>query len=126
MIDSFSNYQKRLLSAVQTRGTMRERLVRMVRTDFLSTKEDPLRKMFILRMAFSPGEQHPRFDFITEMKKELRLVSAVLQEGIDAGNLRENALELATIMMGMPLIATLEHLFIGRPPSHAPASRKMH
>jgi hypothetical protein len=49
------------------------------------------------------------------MKKERRLVSAVLQESIEAGSLRWNALELATIMLGMPLIATLEHLFIGRP-----------
>jgi AcrR family transcriptional regulator len=116
MVDSFSSYQKRLLSAARTRGTMRERLVRMIWTDFLSTKEDPLRKMFILRMVFSIGEQQSLFDFITEMEKERRLVSAVLQEGIDAGNLQGNALELATIMLGMPLIATLEHLFIGRPP----------
>jgi AcrR family transcriptional regulator len=114
MIDSFSNYQKMLLCASLTRGTLRERLVRMVQTDFRATKEDPTRVKFVLRMVFSPGEQHPLFDYLTEMEKERRVILGVLQEGIDAGSLRGNARDLATALMGMQLIATLEHLFTGR------------
>ena len=115
MIDSFGRYQKLLLSAAHTRGSVRERLVRMVHADFMSTKEDPLRTKFVLRMIFSPGEQHPLFDYVREMEKERRLIAGVLQEGIDAGNVRGNAGELATALIGMQLIATLEHLFTSRP-----------
>ena len=43
------------------------------------------------------------------------LISGVLQEGIDAGMLAGDARELATALMGMQLMATLEHLFTGRP-----------
>ncbi len=114
MIDSFSGYQKRLLRASQSRGSLRERLVRMVQTDFLTTREDPMRVMFLLRMIFSPGEQHPLFDFVREMEKERNLIGGVLQEGVDAGLLSGNVRELATALMGMQLMATLEHLFTGR------------
>jgi len=115
MIDCFSSYQKQLLSASQTRGTLRERLVRMVQTDFLATKQDPIRTRFILHMIFSPGEQHPLFDYVKEMEKGRRLIAGVLQEGIRAGKIRGNAYGLASCLMGMQLFATLEHLFTGRP-----------
>ncbi len=114
MIDSFGSHQKQLLSASQSRGTLRERLVRMVQTDFQATKENPMRTKFILRMIFSPGEQHPLFDYVKEMEKKRRLIAGVLQGGIDAGTMRGNARDLATSLMGMQLIATLEYLFTGR------------
>jgi AcrR family transcriptional regulator len=115
MIDSFSTYQKQLLSATQSRGTLRERLVRMAQTDFSATKENPLRTRFILGMIFSPGEQHPLFDYIGEMEKERRMIARVLQEGIDIGGIRGNAHDLASSLMGMQLFTMLEHLFTGRP-----------
>lgn len=115
MIDSFGSYQKVLLSASRSRGSLRERLVRMVHTDFRATKEDPIRTMFVLRMIFAPGDRHPLFDFVTEMEKERRVIAAVFQEGIDGGSLRGNAQDLATAMIGMQLIASLEYLFTGRP-----------
>ena len=114
MIDSFGNYQKLLLSAAQTRGTLRERLVRMVQTDFRSTRDDPVRTMFLLRMVFSPVDQHPLFDIVKEMEKERDVIARVLQEGIDSGILKGNTRDLATALIGMQLIATLEHLFTGR------------
>jgi AcrR family transcriptional regulator len=115
MIDCFSSYQKQLLSASQTRGTLRERLVRMVQTDFLAAKQDPIRARFILHMIFSPGEQHPLFDYVKEMEKGRRLIAGVLQKGIRAGQIRGNAYGLASCLMGMQLFATLEHLCTGRP-----------
>lgn len=115
MIDCFGNYQKQLLSASQTRGVLRERLVRMVRTDFQSTREEPMRTRFLLHMIFSPGTQHPLFDYVGEMQKERGMIAAVLQEGIEQGHIKGNALDLATSLMGMTLMATLEHLYTGRP-----------
>jgi AcrR family transcriptional regulator len=115
MIDCFGNYQKLMLGALQARGTLRERLVRMIYADFSLTKDDPVRTKFVLRMIFSPGAQHPLFDYIAEMEKERRWIASVLQEGIDGRALRGNARELATNLMGMQVIATLEYLLTGRP-----------
>ncbi len=115
MIDSFSGYYKTLLRASRRRGSLHERLVRMVTTDFRVAKEDPVRTKFLLRMIFSPGEQHPLFDYIKEMERERKVIAAVIQEGIDAGELAGNARDLATALMGMELFATLENLFTGRP-----------
>jgi TetR/AcrR family transcriptional regulator len=115
MIDSFGNYQKVLLRASQSRGTLRERLVRMVDNDFRATKEDAMRAKFVLRMIFSPGEQHPLFDYVLEMEAQRNVIAGVLREGIDEGSLRGKALDLANALMGMLLIAELEHLVTGRP-----------
>jgi AcrR family transcriptional regulator len=115
MIDSFGNYHKMLLSASQTRGSTRERLVRMVQADFRLSKEDSVRTMFVLRMVFSPGDQHPLFDYVGAMEEERRIIGEVIQAGIDAGTLQGNARDLATSLIGMQLIATLEFLFTGRP-----------
>jgi hypothetical protein len=115
MIDSFSGYYKTLLRASRSRGPLRERLVRMVTTDFKVSKEDPVRTRFLLRMIFSPGDQHPLFDYIKEMERERRVIAGVIQEGIDAGELAGNARDLATALMGIELFATLENLFTGRP-----------
>jgi hypothetical protein len=104
-----------LLRAAQTRGALRDRLIRMVKVDFNAVREDPVRTRFILGMIFSPGEQHPLFDYLEETQKERRMIAAVFQEGITAGEIRGNALELASALMGMQLFATLEHLFTGRP-----------
>jgi AcrR family transcriptional regulator len=114
MIDSFGTYEKMLLRASQSRGTLRERLVLMVQTDFQTSRDDPSRTKFLLRMAFSPGDQHSLFDYVKEMEKERGIIAGVLQEGIDEGDLKGNARDLATALMGMQLIATLEHLFTGR------------
>ena len=115
MIDAFGNYRKLLQSAAQTRGGLRERLVRMVQTDFRWTRCDPLRMMFVLRMVFSPGDQLPFFDVVAEMEKDRDVIANVLLEGQDARGLRKSARELATALIGMQLIATLEYLFTRRP-----------
>jgi len=114
MSDSFDSFKKARLQATATKGTLRQRLSRMVYSDFLSIRQDPQRTRFLLRMVFMPGEQHPLFDYIKEMEKERRFISGVLQEGIDAGTMQGNAKDLATALMGMQLMATLEHLFTSR------------
>jgi AcrR family transcriptional regulator len=115
MIDSFRTYQKQLWNATQMRGSLRDRLIRMVQTDFNATREDPVRTRFILGMIFSPGEQHPLFDYVAEMEKERRMIAGIFQEGIDDGQICGRALDLASSLMGLQLFAMLEHLFTGRP-----------
>jgi len=114
MIDSFSGYLKSLLRASKTGGTLRERLVRIAHDDIRSAKVDPVRTQFILRMIFSPEGGRPYFNYVKESERQRRVIAGVLQEGIDSGEIGGDARDLATALMGMDLIAVLEHLFTGR------------
>jgi hypothetical protein len=114
MIDSFNHYLNVLLSASKQSGGLRERLIRIACYDLRSVKEAPLRAQFILRMIFSPEGRRPGFDYVKEMKRQRRVFMAMLREGIAAGEIRGNARELATALMGMNLFAILENVFTGR------------
>ncbi len=114
MIDCFSFSLKNMLQASKNVGSLRERLVRIVHEDFQAVRRHPTRARFVLRMIFSPEEQRPYFDFVRESERERELLAVVLQEGIDGGRIRGNAKELATSLMGMDLMASLEHLCTGR------------
>jgi len=113
MIDSFGYYRKNLLRASKTEGGVRSRLVNIMLSDFRSTKEDPVRVRFLLRMAFSPEEEHPFFDFVSELEKKRELLTEILQLGIDKGEAKGDPRELATALMALEHYATLEHLFAG-------------
>jgi TetR/AcrR family transcriptional regulator len=114
LIDTFGQALKLLLAASGTRGTLRQRLVRIVHNDFKSVRNDPERLQFILRMIFAPEEERPYFNYVEEMERQREVIAGVLQESIDAGAARGNARELATALMGMNIIAMLENFITGR------------
>lgn len=114
MIECFSYYLHSMLSAAGTSGTWRERLERIVYEDLRSVKESPMRTRFLLRMIFSPEGNQPSFNYVKEMERQRRVIASALQEGIDAEAIQGRATDLATALIGMNLIAVLEHLFTGR------------
>lgn len=113
MLDSFGHYLKILLQASKTRGTLRQRLTRIVYNDFRIAKSDPTRVRFMMRMVFAPDAQRPFFNWLQEMEKQREVIAGVLREGIDGGEARGDAHRLATALMGMNLIAVLENIFTG-------------
>ena len=115
MLDIFNQSRKSLLRASNIRGSLRERLVRYLTSDFRDCKKDPVRVRFLFRMMFSPEEEHPYFNYIEEFERQRQVIAGFVREGIDSGQARGNAHVLATALMGMQLIAILEHLFTGRP-----------
>jgi len=114
MIDCFSYSLKRILQASKSAGNLRARLVRIVHEDLQAVRKAPIRAQFVLQMIFSPEEQRPYFDFVRESERERDVIAEVLQEGIEGGQIRGNAKELATCLMGMDLMTILEHLCTGR------------
>ncbi len=114
MIDCFSYSQKLILQASKSAGSLRERLVRIVYEDLQAVRKAPVRAQFVLRMIFSPERQRPFFDYVRESERERDIIAAVLQEGIDRGQVVGNARELATSLMGIDLMTILEHLCTGR------------
>ncbi len=114
MADSFRGYLQGLLSASKTGGTIRERLVRIAYDDLRAARSDLIRTQLIFRMLFSPEGKRPYFNYVKESERQRDVIAKVIQEGIEAGELRGNARNLATALMGMDLIAILENLFTGR------------
>jgi AcrR family transcriptional regulator len=114
MLDSFSFYLKTMLRASNSHGDLRSRLIGIVHNDFQEAKANPLRIRLLLRMIFAPEEHRPEFNFVRELEKQRNLIARVLQEGIEAGTIRGDARELATGLLGMDMIAVLEHALTGR------------
>ncbi len=114
MIDTFGESLKLHLEASRTKGSIRQRLIRIVSSDFRSVRDAPERVQFLLRMIFAPEDQRPYFDYVKEMERQRQVIEGVLKEGIDAGLARGNPRELATALMGMNLMAILEHVTTGR------------
>lgn len=115
MINTFGASLKLHLEASNTKGTVRQRLIRIVANDFKTVREEPERVQFLLRMIFAPEDERPYFDYVREMERQRQVIAGVLQEGINAGIARGDARELATALMGMNLMAILEHVITGRP-----------
>jgi TetR/AcrR family transcriptional regulator len=114
LIDCYGQHQKRLLRASKGRGNLRARLVRILDEEFRQTREDPVRVEMILRMIFAPPEQRPFFSYIEESEKQRDLIAGVFQDAIETGEAWGDARRLATALMGINLIAVLEHHFTGR------------
>ncbi len=115
MVDSFDYYLKALLRASNLRGDFRTRLVHITYNDWHAAKANPARIRFLLRMAFAPEEQMPRFNIVREMEKQRRVIAGVLQEGLSSAGARGDARQLATALMGMNLMAVLENILTGKP-----------
>ncbi len=114
MIDTFGESLKLHLEGSRTEGTVPQRIFQIVYKDFKSVKRDPERLRFVLRMIFSPEAERPFFNYVQEMERQREVIAGILQEGIDAGQIRGSARELATALMGMNLMAMLEYVVTGR------------
>jgi TetR/AcrR family transcriptional regulator len=114
MIETFNFSRQNLMHASRPRGSLRERLIRVLNEEFRCARENPEQIRFLLRMTFSPEEMLPRFDHIREFEKERGLIAEVMAEGIRAGEIQGDAVKLASVLMGMETFAVLEHFFTGR------------
>ncbi len=114
MIDILSLSRKSLLSASNIRGSLRERLVQYVLSDFRNCREDPIRVRFIFRMMFSPEDEHPYFNYIEEFKRQRQVIISFFKEGIEAGVVCGDPQVLARALSGMQLDAILDYILTGR------------
>jgi AcrR family transcriptional regulator len=115
MIDSFGQFRKDLLRSSERKGSTRDRLVTILHDSFKSTKADPSRIQFVLRMIFAPEDDHPYFNYVEEMVKQREVLAGILQEGINRGETRGDPYRLAGALQGIQLMAILENLLAGHP-----------
>jgi AcrR family transcriptional regulator len=114
MLDLFNQGRKNLLRLSNSRGSLRERLVPYVHSEFRNCRRDPNSVRFLFRMLFSPEGELPYFNFIDEFKRQREVISGFIKERIDAGERLPDPELTSTALMGMMLIQILEYLFTGR------------
>jgi AcrR family transcriptional regulator len=113
MLDIFNQTRKNLLRLSKFRGSLRERLILYVSSEFRNSKKDPNSVRLLFRMMFAPEGEYPHFNFVEEFKRERMMVAEFIKEQ-GRGSVRSQSELISTALMGMVLIQILEYLFTGR------------
>ncbi len=111
MLDLFNQTRKNLLRLSELRGSLRDRLIWYVSSEFRNSKKDPNAVRLVFRMMFSPEGEYPHVNFVEEYKRERIIVADLIrsESGIQDPEMTSTAL------MGMMLIEILEYFFTRRP-----------
>jgi TetR/AcrR family transcriptional regulator len=113
MLDIFNQTNKNLLRLSKFRGSLRDRLILYVSTEFRNSKKDPNGVRLLFRMMFSPEGEYPHFNFVEEFKRERMTIAGFIKEQNRDGSSHDPEM-ISTALMGMMLIQILEYLFTGR------------
>ncbi len=113
MLDIFNQSRKNLLRLAEYRGSLRDRLILYVSSEFRNCTRDPNSVRLLFRMMFSPEGEYPRYNFVEEFKREREIVAQLIGEYIPKRN-HANLEMISGALMGMMLIQILEYFFTGR------------
>jgi len=110
MLDIFNQTRKNLLRLSEHRGSLRDGLVLYVSSEFNNCTRDPNSVRLLFRMMFAPEGEYPRYNFVEEFKRERDAVAQLIKSKSE----RADGELMATALMGMMLMQTLEYFFTGR------------
>jgi len=113
MLDIFNQKQKNLLRLSTFHGSLRDRLILYLSSEFRNCRKDPNTVRLLFRMMFSPEGEYPEFNFVGEFKHERTVIAKLVKEQDKACTLKDPEL-MSTALMGMMLIEILEYFFTGR------------
>lgn len=113
MLDIFSRTKKNLQTLSEYPGSLRDRLVWYVYSEFNNSKEDPDSVRLLFRMMFSPEGEYPSFNFLQECQRERVVISKLIREHNRSCSPQDSEL-ISTALIGMVLIEILEYFFTGR------------
>ena len=113
MLDIFNQTRKNLLLLSGYRGSLKERLVQYVSSEFSNCRRDPNSVRLLFRMMFSPEGEYPRFNFVEEFQRERTLIAGFIRENMSRKR-PLNAELISGALMGMMLVQILEYFFTGR------------
>jgi TetR/AcrR family transcriptional regulator len=82
MLDIFNQTRKNLLRLSKFKGSIRDRLVRYVTSEFTNCRKEPNSIRLLFRMMFSPEGEYPHFNFVNEFKRERDVVAGIIREKV--------------------------------------------
>jgi hypothetical protein len=113
MLDIFNQTRKNLLRVSSFKGSLRDRLILYVASEFRNSKRDPNGVRLLFRMMFSPEGEYPHFNFVEEFQRQRVMVAGFVKEAKRKGPAL-NPEMISTALMGMMLSEILDYLFTGR------------
>jgi AcrR family transcriptional regulator len=113
MLDIFNQTRKNLLRLSKFRGSLRERLILYVTSEFRNCRKDPNSVRLLFRMMFSPEGEYPHFNFLEEFKRERMIIAGFIKEARKGRNFPDPE-SISTALMGTMLMQILEYFFTGR------------
>ena len=113
MLDIFNQTRKNLLRLSKFRGSLRDRLVLYVSSEFKNCKREPNSIRLLFRTLFSPEGEFPHFNSVEECKLERKIVAGFIKDDPSVGSSADSEL-ISTALMGMILMQVLEYIFTGR------------
>jgi AcrR family transcriptional regulator len=113
MLDIFNQTRKNLLRVSTFKGSLRDRLILYVASEFRNSRRDPNGVRLLFRMMFSPEGEYPHFNFVQEFQRERMMIAGFVKETAKSDPASNPEL-VSTALMGMMLIEILEYFFTGR------------
>jgi AcrR family transcriptional regulator len=113
MLDIFNQTRKNLLRLSEYRGSLRDRLVLYVASEFRNCTKDPNSVRLLFRMMFSPEGEYPRYNFLEEFKRERAAIAQIINAN-RSNNRQADAELISGALMGMMLMQILECFFTRR------------
>jgi AcrR family transcriptional regulator len=113
MLEIFNQTRKNLLRLSEYRGSLRDRLVLYISSEFRDCTRTPSSVRLLFRMMFSPEGKYPRFNFIEEFKRERKVIAQFIGAGKGKGK-QPDAELMSGALMGMMLMQVLEYFFTGK------------
>jgi TetR/AcrR family transcriptional regulator len=110
MLDIFNQTKKNYLQLSTFRGSLRNRLVQYVSSEFQNCRREPDSVRLLFRMMFSPEGEYPRFNFVAEFKNERDIIAGFIKEQMPKKSPDDPEL-ISSALMGMMLMQILEFFF---------------
>ena len=110
VMDTLNDYRKAMVEASEDRAGLREKLVRILTSEFEITRKRPRFVTLIFRMIFAPESGQPALDYIGHGEQEHRFLTRILEEARRQGEITGEPEEIASLLMGMKMFYTLAYL----------------
>jgi len=125
IVDACNESRKKLLLASRGAKTAPQKLVEVLAADFEETRRDPSPARLFIRMIFAPEIGSPAIDYVELGMEWIRLVAAIVSEGVRRGEMKGQPREIAEMLMGIHLIYTMGYLLMGKPALDRRLARRM-
>ena len=113
---ALQEYHRRLVGQVEATGSPRDRLKAIARDYFAFARERRELVRFIFALVHNPSSSAPRTDFSTFYQGVVRLVSGVVEQGIEEGTLRPGPADVRMLVfMGALGESLCGYLITGQP-----------
>lgn len=115
MLDIFSQAHKNLLRVANRHGSLRERLIGYVYSEFRSCKKDRARVRFVFRMMFSSEGEYPYSNYLEEFTRQREVIADSFRQEIGSEDDGFDPPFLANALLGMLLVGILGNVLTRKP-----------